>query len=290
LFALGHLDQWSQGGYFNPSPRDELSPSQAWSRPFFEQVREGDVRLDRRSEFSTGWWDTPFDQALRKAGVEAPTNTILLTEFEVINAAFHTTGTRPFKSLSFFDLRTSSKCCQYDAVLLLPAARRFVFIEANLGSDLSNVAAAGPSRNQVMRGLEAAYFLTRAKNSLYLGWDFSYVLLCPPVTDDEVAPSHARYLDPDGTGLKAALAEYKALLNSGASPAPMPERMPLWSDFWRTVRKRFTCIQWPEVFQACERITPGLLPQHLQRLRAAGCESEAAAMMGRLAAAGVSLE
>jgi len=287
LFGLGNLDGWSQAGYFNPSPRDELSPSQAWSRPFFEQVREGNVRFDRRPEFTTAWWDSPFQEALLKAGAATPTNTVLLFEFEVMNAAFHTTGGQAFKSLSFFNLRTKRECCQYDVVLLLPTMRRFVFIEAKLGSDLSDASPATPSRDQVIRGLEAAYFLTRAKNSLYLGWDFSYVLLCPPASASPEDQKYARYQDPEGGGLKEALAEYKELLRSTGAPAVLPERMPLWQDFWRTVRKRFTCIEWPAVFQACDRGTPGLLPQYLQRLRAAGFADHAASVSSRLAAAGV---
>jgi len=287
LFGLGNLDGWSQAGYFNPSPRDELSPSQAWSRPFFEQVREGDVRFDRRPEFTTAWWDSPFQEALQKAGADTPTNTVLLFEFEIMNANFHTTGGQAFKSLSFFNLRTKRECCQYDAVLLLPALRRFVFIEAKLGSDLSDGSPATPCRDQVIRGLEAAYFLTRAKNSLYLGWDFSYVLLCPPASASTEARKYARYQDPEGVGLKEALAEYKELLRSTGAPAVLPERLPVWLDFWRTVRKRFTYITWPEVFEACDRSTPGILPSYLNRLRDAGCTTEAECVVNRLATAGV---
>jgi hypothetical protein len=98
---------------------------------------------------------------------------------------------------------------------------------------------------------------------------------------------YARYQDAEGGGLKAALIEYRELLQSGATPGPLPERLELWSDFARTVRKRFVSVGWPDVFQACERRTPGLLHGYLQRLRAAGCQAEAAAVASRLALAGV---
>lgn len=242
LFSLGALDDWSQAGYFNPSPRDELSPSQAWSRPFFDDLREGDVRFDRRAEFQSAWWESPLGPALRKAGAEAPTNTVLLFEFEAMNATFHTTGSRAFKSLSFFDLRTKRECCQYDAVLLLPTVRRFVFIQALRAGEPVEASPATPYRDPVIRGLEAAYLLTRAKNSLYLGWDFSYALLCPPAAE---AATARRYHHPEGPGLKEALAEYKELLHSGQTPGVLPERLPLWLDFSRTVRRRFSTIEWP---------------------------------------------
>lgn len=64
---------------------------------------------------------------------------------------------------------------------MVPRRNLMLFVEAKLGSDIGRKTARFPYVNQVMRNLEAAYFLCNAEESPYRRerWDFSYFILCP---------------------------------------------------------------------------------------------------------------
>jgi hypothetical protein len=82
-------------------------------------------------------------------------------------------------ALSFLKLDGLMKWAKFDAVLIDPANRWLYFIEAKLGSDLSLETEKYPLVNQAVRGLEAAFWLTRQSPGQERPWTFRYVLICP---------------------------------------------------------------------------------------------------------------
>jgi hypothetical protein len=172
LFTLGRLDCWVQCGGLLTNPRTE----NGWNTQLFDNLRANETNLAPGHQ--------PFMTPLRQflagvLGVQADDlgDAILMFEFEARNNAFH--GGTALETLSFLDI--AQKWSAFDALLMLPRIKRFIFVESKLGADIGRKTAHYPLINQATRNLESAFFLCRHPDSLYCQgeWDFTYLLICP---------------------------------------------------------------------------------------------------------------
>ena len=132
---------------------------------------------------------------------------ILLFEFEIMNAAFHSVQGKPFKELSFLDIRKSEKkkWSRFDAVLIVPNEKLFIFFEAKFNSDSTPTTKDYLFIDQIMRNLESAFLLTNHQDSLYKDWKFKYVVICPRKTYQDKLTQYCYILD----SIKENISHYK---------------------------------------------------------------------------------
>jgi hypothetical protein len=206
------------------------------------------------------------------------TNAVLLFELKANgNYALSTTN-------SAIDVQDITFCRQFkdgtkfDAVLAMTDVKRLICIEAKLNAQ--------QGKSQIIRGLEAAFFLTKVKRSMFEGWDYSYLFLHPPGKQYE--NDYEFVSDPN-----RALAKYGDELSKGAKEANDNFREgDRWQEFVSSVPSRVYEREWPILLQALEqdgwseakyyrRITESQLPfpdelvmASKSRLRLAQCKSE----------------
>jgi hypothetical protein len=76
-------------------------------------------------------------------------------------------------------LNIEQKWSLFDAAVIVPAVERFVFFESRLGAYIGRWTTYFMYVMQVMRNLKSASFLCHHPASVYRGWDFGYVAICP---------------------------------------------------------------------------------------------------------------
>jgi len=170
LFLLGRLDQWVQCRALHTQPRSETG----WNRTLFQNLRNSasnvaDAQLPLR---------TPLRGFLAEQlgfPLEALGDAVLMFEFEARNRGFD--GGTGFDTLSFLNIK--QKWSLFDAAVIVPGVKRFVFFESKLGADIGRRTTHFKYVTQVMRNLESAFFLCHHPASVYQGWDFKYVMICP---------------------------------------------------------------------------------------------------------------
>jgi hypothetical protein len=172
LFMLGNIDGWKQIETLNTSPRT----NSGWNNVFFDMLRNNQSVFNISK--SSGLWRDLFNEKIRCDPVEFQ-KSILLFEFEIMNSAFHTINHKPFKELSFSKIKGKTGWGQFDAVLIIPTEKLFIFFESKLTSDISKTTRGYPYINQLMRNLESMFLLTTHENSIYKNWNFKYVFICP---------------------------------------------------------------------------------------------------------------
>jgi Uma2 family endonuclease len=209
LFMLGNLDGWKQVDSFcEASPRSR--GDDGWNPDFFAGIREGN-----RHAFTTSpLWIKLEAPPFRDTGLDYSA-AILLFEFEVMNRAFHAVNGLAFQQLSFLDVGGNRKWGAFDAFMIVPAKdpsekRRGALIgfESKLDRDISRHTDRFRFVNQIMRNLEAGFWLTHHERSLYREWDFHYVFVCPQ-SDFVFNSSYYSWLLKD---MEGALASYKKVL------------------------------------------------------------------------------
>ncbi|NUQ61181.1 MAG: hypothetical protein HUU20_01760 [Pirellulales bacterium] len=235
LFFLGRLHRWRQNG----SIFGELRPriGNKWNRDFFDAVQKGPLH---------DLADTPLCSRIARLLDREPAcvqDAILLFEFQADgNAEFH--RGHAFDSPSFLNI--NQQWGQFDAVVLLPGIKQFVFFEGKLTSDISRSTQHYPYVNQLMRGLETGYLLTRT-SSVYQDWDFQYVFVCPDVCYTYYTTYYAHLL----RNLQNQLESYRGLLrNYYTQNLNMHRFDSYFEDFKRTVPSRVTVWNWKDL--ACE--------------------------------------
>lgn len=176
LYMLANTDGWKQLGVLARRPR---IMGDKWNSAFFDALKNGEAE-DMSGTPSLWRHHVGAGQLFGMDTVDFG-KLILLFEVEVAGTAFRRIvgleGTT--LPLSFLDLAGLKKWAKFDALLIDPTNRWLYFIEAKLGSDLSLETEKYPLVNQAVRGLEAAYWLTRHSISAERPWKFRYVLICP---------------------------------------------------------------------------------------------------------------
>jgi hypothetical protein len=231
-FFLCNLDGWHQLQALSPKPRQSDSKSK-WSEKFFRALRNPQQSVIQARPASP-LWDKLWKEAFPNDTLPTTEGAILLLEFEVLNRAFHpdkNNTIKAFRHLSFLPIEKQKEWSQYDAVLIVPQADKgiFYFIEAKLHSDVSMGTERFPYVSQIVRNLEAAFFLTRHEESQYRGWDFRYLLICPRKSLQYKAAYYAYALGPQGHEVGETLKNYELLLS---------EEIPGWKNN-QTTKDRF---------------------------------------------------
>lgn len=180
LFLLGNIDGWKQIGTLKTPPRDKDSK---WNKAFFDNIRLSKDIFDNVPTRDVLWtYNKEWKEKIFECEDEHLQKSILLFEFEMMNKAFHSVQSRIFKELSFLDIRKLRKWSKFDAVLIVPNERLFIFFESKFTSDITQTTKEYAYINQIMRNLESAFLLTNHQDSLYKGWKFKYVVISPRKT------------------------------------------------------------------------------------------------------------
>ncbi|MFC1716893.1 hypothetical protein ACFL6S_24715 [Candidatus Poribacteria bacterium] len=122
-----------------------------WNEVFFDNIRSkfGDIFSVHDSD---ALW--LHSGALRRKffgnSEINPQSLILLFEFEIMNSAFCSIGGEVFKKLSFLDIETREGWLTYDAILLAPSCKLFVFIEAKYLRDIGGGPQGAPFNDQLI--------------------------------------------------------------------------------------------------------------------------------------------
>ncbi len=243
LFIFGNLDDWIQVDDLKTKPRDGRS---RWTQDFFDNIRAG-YELYNNDNGKKKLFENLLEKSTDLADIDSR-NSVLLFEFGIMNSAFH--GGDPFRKLSFLDLSGMNRWVKFDAVLILPFEKMFVFFESKLDSDISRSTKKYPKINQIIKGLESAFLLTNHEDSLYDGWDFRYILNCPRVIN-EYDLTYYNYIN-KYTGKN--LVKYNDLINK-EYPCRINESCypQYFGGFVKEVRDKISMIYWDDLAEIlCE--------------------------------------
>ena len=217
LFMLGQLDGWKQVGNLRVVPRDKAS---RLDQNFFDDIRSATSQLYAVPLSPYTKWNhlpaAPFNQQHLDFSAS-----VLLFEFEVIGKAFNTTKAgEVFRRLSFLELGQRNAWCQYDGFLFLPPNEvgtkgKLIGVEAKLTSDASTNTTDFDHVNQILRNLEAGYWLTHDPASRYSGWEFHYVFICPSEAIEYQSTFYG-YALKSPESIKGLLQNYGRLLRGAA--------------------------------------------------------------------------
>ena len=184
LFMLGNIDGWKQLTA-SPEVRPRSPQHEGWDTGFFTALRRGPIAPPAGQNYWGEIGAPPFGDRLDFS------RSVLLFEFEVMNSAFNSINGGAFKYLSFLDMRGNPKWGAFDAFLIIPPGAgsgdnrgTLIGFEAKLNSDISRHTEIYRHVNQIMRNLEAGFWLTHHEASRYSGWDFQYVFIAPRLEYD----------------------------------------------------------------------------------------------------------
>ncbi len=238
LFMLGNIDGWKQLIAEGESPRNE----DKWNHHFFDGIRAGN---------GTTYSGHTLWSVLREPFCDGSHNwekSVLLFEFEIMNSAFHSVNGRVFKDLSFLDIKGNRRWGAFDAFLIVPtkdAAHKskglLIGFESKFGSDISHGTKGFPHVNQIMRNLEAGYWLTHHRDSNYREWIFKYVFLCPRI-EFTLGTRLYSWMLRDSNSRRQALADYRNVLLRHVEVEATT-----FADFANFVDANVTVLHWDEL-------------------------------------------
>lgn len=260
LFLLGNIDNWVQAKEKCLFPRDKNSK---WNREFFKELKEfEDSELKNQIEKkSTLWKNQQLSSKLEMKKDELNKN-ILLFEVEFCNKMLQ--GDKEKYDVSFLDIRERKKWIRYDAVLIFPSEKKFVFIESKFKSDIGTTTKNYPGIDQLIRGLEAAFLTTHHPSSDYSDWDFNYLVLGQKLLDDYTLTKYNEKLD----DLGPLLVEYNEKLNNKYRNSTNENCYPeYFGEFIKKVPERVKKIYWKDLGDMIKRKKPDFFNQYLENLR-----------------------
>ena len=243
VFMLGRLGQWEQARLLNDiqpgaTPRNKDG---SWSSAFFEQFRN----TPRASA-------SPRNSALggfmaERTGIEPNrmANLFLLFEVGTFNNAFN--GGKTIRNPSFLDVK--GEWSRFDAIVICPIARILLFIESKVESDGTR-GASGHEIPQQIRNVETAFFLTTLPDSLYSGWDFRYILLCPKATAKLDKECERFFADRHVSDLEKYDRYLSDVANAKKVHAGRVDYREQWQEFRGTLSKRLAIVYWSEMMDA----------------------------------------
>ncbi len=246
LFMFGNMDGWKQLGHPN-CPRNDAN---GWRPERFDALRDPAAQPEYQE---VARW--PYiDRGVFHDVTLNWRKSLLMFEFEVLNSAFHLVNGRPFRCLSFLDIGANRKWGAFDAFMAVPSIhptenRQGVLVgfEAKLRSDISRHTTGFSYVNQVMRNLEAGYWLTHHDDSLYRNWDFWYVFVCTR-QDFEMKTAFYSWMLFDGISKEQAVTKYREVLEY--HHAAVDEQH--FASFRQMVHDRAMVLYWDEVAEALQ--------------------------------------
>jgi len=240
LFLLGNIDRWSQTSIGIETPRDKNS---RWNLSFFEKLVECDEELTGFLKENSVWNSSRISDILGLSNFDMKKN-IILFELELFNQVLHLGNRNSRDNISFLDISESGKWIQYDAVMILPKAKRFVFFESKFKSDVSTKSQNYSRINQMIKGLEAAHLITEYEKSPYQDWDFRYVIICPKLLDDYGLTRYNKTADSIGK----YLVKYNDLLNNRYNGSVNHECYPeLFESFIKETPEKISKLYWKDL-------------------------------------------
>lgn len=284
VFMFGNMDGWKQLGSAQ-CPRNQKGD---WNRLFFDALRS----MDGSPEFrQVARWSRLEHGLFQDATLNWP-KAVLMFEFEIMNSKFHSVQGEPFKHLSFLDIGKNTKWGAFDAFMVVPSRdqtgqRKGVLIgfEAKLKSDISRHTKTFPYVNQVMRNLEAGYWLTHEPDSLYRNWEFHYVFVCPRLEFEKKTTLYSWMLF-DANAKEQAAAMYREVLQHHARNVD-PQH---FQSFCQMVRDRATVLHWDQLAVALRQDNESFWRVYLDKLREqTECAEVLGATLQRLKSAGIPL-
>ncbi len=260
LFMLGNLDGWSQPSLIDEPPRDERSE---WRSSFFLELIEGCEHLKKQNTF---WEDLVLSRKLGIKRSHLEIN-ILLFEVELRSEAVHCGDEESRDNISFLDISDKNRWVQFDAVMILPRIKTFVFFESKFQSDVSRNSENYPRVDQIMKGLESAYLLTNHEKSPYSDWDFRYVLICPKVLNQYGLTAYQNILD----NLGEDLVEYNDLLNKRFHSSLNEETYPeYFGQFLNQAPEKISKLHWKELGDVINKDDECFFSRYFQKLEEKG--------------------
>lgn len=269
LFLLGNVDEWKQIGALKTTPRDR---DYKWSKNFFDNIRRSQDNYDTFPSREVLWaYNKEWKEKIFAREADKLQKSILLFEFEMMNSAFHSVQNRAFKELSFLNIRNLRKWSKFDAVLIVPGEKLFVFFESKFTSDISQTTKEYPYINQIMRNLESAFLLTNHQDSLYKGWKFKYVIICPRKTIQYKLTYYTYVLDCIEENIllykEIIEKEYKSSINKGCSPK-------YFESFVRQIPECIYKIYWDELGKVLKDKEKNFFFNYFNRLKEASLKKE----------------
>lgn len=191
-----------------------------------------------------------------------------------MNSQFHTIKRKAFKSLSFLDIHGNKKWGAFDAFVIVPAIQptdhfrgAFVGIEAKLESDISQHTKGFRYVNQIMRNVEAGYWLTHHSESIYRNWQFHYIFVCPKRDFEMKAAYYAWLLADEASRQQAGEAYRKVLAYHGATVDQQH-----YEAFCQLLRDRVSVLHWHQIAEALRQREPAFLENYFDALKSdQGC-------------------
>lgn len=285
LFMFGNMDCWKQGSCTNGA----RNTAGQWNQSFFDGLRCG---TDRSTCERDPLWSA-LDQGVFSDKRFSWRKSVLLFEFEVMNSAFHSLSNRAFKHLSFIDIKNSKKWGAFDAFLIVPATQptenfkgAMIGIEAKLGSDISQHTKGFAFVNQIMRNLEAGYWLTHHDSSLYRHWQFHYAFVCPRQPFELGATLYSWMLR-DLASRDAAVTNYRSVLTYHGASVDDSQ----FESFRQAVRDRVVVLHWDSFATALQQGRESYWNEYIGRVRSnPACGEIGGASLARLKAAGINIQ
>jgi len=259
LFMLGNLDRWNQFYIQIEPPRDKNS---SWNQSFFRQMVTNQD-LDRKLIDKNTWWENlGLSEIIGVERGELEKN-ILLFEVELYSNALHLDSQSSKNNISFLDLENSRRWVRYDAVMMIPCSKKFVFFESKFRSGLSTNSLNYPRIDQMMKGLEAAHLLTENEMSPYNDWDFNYILICPKLLHDYELTRYNKKADSIGKHL----VEYNDLLNDRYNDSINKRCYPEnFESFIQKTPGRVFTLHWKDLGEALLQANSDFFSNYFSRL------------------------
>jgi len=259
LFMLGNIDYWKQIGRLNITPRMPNEDCD-WDREFFDKIRNNQDIFNTISKTDI-FWENILKEKINNKNINFQ-KSILLFEFRIMNNAFHPHINGTYKKLSFTDIHKNQRWSQFDAVLMIPCDKLFVFFESKLcGYDNPNKKT-NNIPHQIIRNLESAYLLTNHEDSLYDEWDFIYVF---------ISPSKIKYSDK----------YYSILDNAGIVYEEILEEMKKSSSYYKyfesfknDISKHIIKKHWNDVGKVLKKNNPNFFNDYFNNLKNSGIIGE----------------
>lgn len=242
LFFLGRLDGWSQASLWTDDeswlPRNRQS---SWNKEFFQRL----VNYNSTSSKRTGQLGEFLGE---KLGFSEETRgcSFLVFEIEVHNDALNCGKT--IQNPSF--LKVERRWSQYDALLVFPIAEILVFIEAKVNSKKAHGTKDYPDVPQPVRNVEAAFFITKLKESKYKDWDFRYMLICPK-SENGAGSEIEKFFGNGKEGHGQVLRQYTEKYLDKKDPAVLRDQLGLYLEDWKNLQdeldEKLLVVTWDDL-------------------------------------------
>ena len=273
LFFLGNMDAWKQIGTLRVLPRcfDLNRNKDPRNKDFFDMVRHSEEIYNISPSRKALWNNNrKWLKNIIICDEKEIQQSILLFEFEIMSKAFHSIKNQAFKELSFIDIREKTKWYRFDAVIILPTRKTIVFFESKFTSDITPYTKGYPFLSQMMRGLESAFLLTHHQNSLYNGWKYKYVIICPRKIVNGKVMQYQQYLN----AIDESIFHYKADMRKNYERANKKIYQSYFGLFEELTPKSICSIYWDELGETLESEYPGFFSDYFDKLKKARLKKE----------------